>query len=272
MTGPESTFEALPKAYKGIFPFRICAPSYIYPATWVDNIRLLGPALDEIEILLFDSARDSDYPSKRDIDTMAKMSQRFNVTYNIHLPIDLFPGSANDDLRQHAVDTLIRTYRLMAPLHPTAAILHLPVNFPDADNTARQHWRQRVARSVEALISSGIPGKMLCVETLDYPLAWVAPVIHQFGLRICLDLGHLLDQSVDWLAVYRNWSRRINMVHLHGIKNGRDHRSLTHLPRPLVKQILNQLHTFTGTLSIEVFAYAQLKDSLAYLAQCWRDC
>lgn len=271
MAEPKPTFEKLPRTYKGAFPFRICAPSFIYPASWTDNIRLLGPCLDEIEVLLFDSVHHTDFPSKDAIEKMSILSEEHAVTYNVHLPIDINPGSLNAGYRQRAIETLIETYQLVAPLNPTATILHLPWEGPATDRAARTQWRRRIEKSVESLIVSGVPAEKLSVETLDYPLDWVAPIIDLFDLRVCLDLGHLFIHEVDWVAVYEKWAHRINMVHLHGVSNGRDHLCLDKLAKPLVISILDVLASFKGTVSIEVFSYDALKHSLSYFEKNWQE-
>ncbi len=63
---------------------------------------MLGPCLDEIEILLFDSIKETDFPSKDDIDHMAELANRHAISYNVHLPIDISPGSPDADTRRGA--------------------------------------------------------------------------------------------------------------------------------------------------------------------------
>ena len=46
----------LSKSYKGRFPFTLATTSFIYPDDYVPNVRRLGPYLDEIELLCYESA------------------------------------------------------------------------------------------------------------------------------------------------------------------------------------------------------------------------
>jgi len=270
MASNNLSFKQLSKSYKGLFPFRICAPSFIYPDHWIPNIRFLAPCLDEIEILLFDSLRETDFPSEGDIGQMAKLGSKNSIRYNIHLPTDISPGSPDADTRQKAIDAITRTYHLVLPLNPTACILHLPLDGPVFNKSELSGWRQRIAKSVETLILNGIPGQSLSVETLDYPLEWVRPVIETFDLAVCLDVGHLLAHGIDWQSEYRQWGHRINMIHLHGIKD-RDHCSLDAIPPSIFKKILLALKSFTGTVSVEVFGFEDLQKSLMYLERYWQD-
>ena len=269
MVSSDQSYARLPKSYKNLFPFRICAPSFIYPAHWITNIRLLGPYLDEIEILCFDSGREADFPSKDDIDQMAKLADKHAISFNMHLPIDISPGSPDSDIRRGAIDIIMRTYRLAAPLNPTACIFHLPLDVTTTDQTELNCWRQRLEKSIETLLLEGIPSQSLSVETLDYPLEWIRPIIETFDLTVCLDVGHLLDHGIDWQAEYCKWANRINMVHLHGVQNHHDHRCLDLLSQSVFTGILATLKSFTGTISIEVFSFDDLKRSLAYFERHW---
>jgi hypothetical protein len=52
-------FQDLPRSYKKRYPFRIGTTSFIYPAGYTENVARLGPHVDEIEILMFESHPDS---------------------------------------------------------------------------------------------------------------------------------------------------------------------------------------------------------------------
>ena len=77
---------------KRSFPFRLATTSYILPAEIVPNIRYLGQYFDEIELVLFESGRESNLPTPGDIREMARLASDLDLTYNVHLPADLFFG------------------------------------------------------------------------------------------------------------------------------------------------------------------------------------
>jgi hypothetical protein len=81
-------YPALPKSYKGVYPFKIGTTSFIYPASYTQNVTMLAPYVDEIELLLFESAPDS-LPSIHEIKKLLSLSKEFDLTYNVHLPIDI---------------------------------------------------------------------------------------------------------------------------------------------------------------------------------------
>ena len=232
---------------------------------------MLGSYLDEIEILIFDSVSESDFPSAEDINQMVALADEYHLTYNIHLPIDISLGSPHADLRRRAVDIMIQTVELTEPLNPTTRILHLPLDTAITDQTEINRWRQRLEKSVEALLLAGIPGKTLSVENLNYPLEWIRPIIETFDLAVCIDVGHLLGQGIDWQSEWRQWSHRTNMIHLHGIQDHRDHCCLDTLSQSTLARILGTLKSFAGTVSVEVFCFDDLKKSLMCLERYWQE-
>ena len=52
-------YPPLPKSYKGMFPFKIGTTSFIYPDNYVQNVNMLAPYLDEIELIFFESIPNS---------------------------------------------------------------------------------------------------------------------------------------------------------------------------------------------------------------------
>jgi len=48
-----TNYTALPKSYKHAYPFKLGTTSFIYPDGYVPNVKMLGPYMDEIELLFF---------------------------------------------------------------------------------------------------------------------------------------------------------------------------------------------------------------------------
>ena len=61
-----------------------------------------------------------------------------------------------------------------------------------------------------------------------------------------------------------------SIIHLHGVENGIDHLGMDRLNGKIVDPILSKLQRFTGILSIEVFSFGDLKNSLEVLEQKWK--
>ena len=117
-------YPVLKKSYKKAFPFKICTPSYIFPDHIIPNVRAIGPYVDEIELILFESKPES-LPTGREINILKTLSKDLDITYNIHLPLDVYLGSHDDTQRKESIETLKRIFDLTAPLNPTTHTLHL---------------------------------------------------------------------------------------------------------------------------------------------------
>ena len=258
--------QPIPKSYKGRFPFRLGTTSYIYPRGYIENIKQLGPRLDEIELLLFESRPDA-WPSPAEINAMADLGEKLDLHYHVHLPLDLQMGHRSAHIRRAAVEAVLRLFELTLPLSPTTLTLHVPL---DADIPATATgWRQRSLESLLQLTASGIPPRALSLENLDYPIEWVYELSLQTDFRMCLDVGHLLVRHEDVSDAYRRYRDHIDVIHLHGVRNGKDHLSLSEFAVGDSSWIADMLATFTGSLSLEVFSYDFLVTSLDFFERLW---
>ncbi len=263
-------YPTLPKSYKGAFPFKIGSTSFIYPDGYAQNVKMLAPYLDEIELLLFESASDS-LPSNHEIKKLSLLSNEFDLSYNIHLPLDIFLGDKTPSIRHHAVETIIKIMELTAPLSPSTCTLHLPYNEADIEKERIKRWQERLYNSIEQLVATGINNEMISIETLAYPLDWVEKIITSFNLSVCIDLGHLIVNRFDMEAVFNKYCKRTSTIHLHGVENHQDHLPLDRLSKRDMDIIVRILKQFSGTVSLEVFTYDHLKTSLQYLKKYWHE-
>jgi sugar phosphate isomerase/epimerase len=252
----------LSKSYKGRFPFTLATTSFIYPDDYVLNVRRLGPYMDEIELLCYESAH---LPARDTIEELSRLGGECGVTYNVHLPTDLSIGHRDQPHREQAVNAVLRTLERAAPLSPTTCTLHIPCDghpLP-ADDSAR--WRDRVQVSLEKIVGAGASPGRISVETLDYPLEILKGLIGAFGLRVCLDVGHLILHGRDVAKTFAEFEAQTAIIHLHGVRDGKDHLALDHLPHDPGAALARILPTFEGVVSLEVFSFSQLSASLDWM-------
>ena len=260
----------LPTSYKNRFPFRLGTTSYIIPGSYATNVALLAPFLDEIELLFFESHQDA-WPSTAEREELVRLADRYSLRYNIHLPLDLRLGHAKAPVRTAAVEILIRLFDLTGPLTPTTWTLHLPMEDDGNDKETIFAWRHRVTDSLRQLIDAGIPPRAVTLENIDYSIETIGELSQQTGFRMCLDAGHLIAQRVNVPATFDRFRDRIDMVHLHGVRNGKDHLSLAVLQDTDCRWIPDMLASFTGTVSLEVFSYESLVTSLDFFETLWEN-
>lgn len=252
----------LSSSFKNRFPFTLATTSFIYADDYVPNVRRLGPFVDEIELLLFESGS---LPSRKTIRELAALSREHAVGYDIHLPSDVSVGHVDPRRREGAVASLLRVFERVCPLSPSTLTLHIPWEGPSRRPEFFLPWKDRVRQSLAELISAVDNPARISVETLDYPLEWLADVIDEAGLAVCADVGHLLLQGQELPRVFDRFGSRVSIIHLHGVENGRDHLPLDCLPQTAADTVQRVLSEFRGIVSLEVFAFDALEVSLKWL-------
>jgi sugar phosphate isomerase/epimerase len=240
-------------------------PSFVYPASWADNARALGPYVDEMELIFFESSPPSALPTPARITELAGIAAECDLRYNVHLPLDIRPGSPDRRLRSEAIQVILQLMAQAAVLDPTTWTLHLPFDAPGRSAENISAWQIRIRKSLSSLLDAGLAPSALSIENLDYPFGWVEEIVADLGLSICMDIGHLILQGKDPGRFYSTHAERICILHLHGVKNGRDHLPLPALPEAERATVLRILASFSGTASIEVFSPDHLADSLEWL-------
>jgi sugar phosphate isomerase/epimerase len=124
---------------------------------------------------------------------------------------------------------------------------------------------------MQQLLACGIESKSISIETLDYPFEWVATILNELKLSVCIDLGHLMVHGFEPETVFDRYSPITSIIHLHGVENHKDHLALDRLSSKRANIIMGILKRFTGVVSLEVFAFDRLVSSLSFLEQRWQD-
>jgi sugar phosphate isomerase/epimerase len=256
---------------KGGFPFRLSTTSCVIPESILANLQLLGPHLDEVELVFFETRRETNFPSLQEIRDMRQAAQDLDITYNVHLPGDLFFGDPDPSLRSRFRETVLRFYERTLPLDPTLYILHLDSRRADGvvepDLNA---WADRVEGSLTALIKDGLDPGHVAVENLEYPLDKLLPFVEKTGLKLCLDIGHLILYGHDLQSQLNKHFSQSDMIHLHGVHKGVDHLGVQWISPDDWEMISSLLVDYTGGLSIEIFSMDDLAASLDRLKNTLR--
>ncbi|HAJ26831.1 MAG TPA: hypothetical protein DCG53_06230 [Syntrophus sp. (in: bacteria)] len=248
---------------KGRFPFRLGTTSYILPDAIVPNVLFLGPLLDEVELVLFESGREDNLPTTREIEELAILAGEQKLTYNVHLPTDVLLGHPEAAIRQRACATIMRFYERTMPLQPTMYCLHLENNTPGETAPPQiADWLTNLLYSLEDLLAAGMRRSLIGIENINYTFPWIYPLIRELDLNICLDIGHLLFQHEELETYLSLYGDKTIMLHLHGVEGQRDHRSLQGISDANWQIIAAFLRDYRGGVSIEVFSQDDLARSL----------
>ncbi|MCG8341703.1 MAG: sugar phosphate isomerase/epimerase [Chlorobiales bacterium] len=255
------------------FPFRVGTTSYIIPDEIVPNIEYLKDKVDDVELVLFESDEMGNLPSAQDIARLQEISEEYDLTYSIHLPLDVYLGSADAAIRKRSVDKCHRVVELTEALHPSAYVMHAEAG-PGIDvngfsNGEKNGFAENFHISLERFFS-GIPVQPseFCVETLNYPFEILGGVISSFGLSVTLDIGHLelyghpVNEHLD------RYLEHTRVLHMHGIKEGKDHKGLQYMRAEtldMVMQALSGNHDQKRVVTMEIFSEDDFNASCAEL-------
>ncbi len=255
-----------------MFPFRLGTTSYIYPDYILPNVVKLAPFLDEIELVLFESEGQDNYPDEVELKNLMNFSLNGEVSLNVHFPIDIFLGDKDEEVRLKGISVVKKVLERNCCLKPSLYTLHFDIrDGKGREETDIEAWRKRLLKSSEEMTKWGIEPKRIAIETLSYPFDWVEDIIKKFGFSICLDIGHMLLYGLDLESYLKKYLPQTSIIHLHGIEDGVDHLGIDRLNGKMLDVILSKLRSFTGILSFEVFSFEDLKSSLEVLEQKWKE-
>ena len=261
----------LPKSYKGVYPFKLATTSFIYPADYVSNVKMLGDYFDEIELLLFESNDFDTLFCAAVITELERLATELKIDYDVHLPMDISISDRDSDNQRHALNTYNQIIERMSPLVPTSYCLHIPYNEANFKDHSIKKWQARVRSNLEKLLDTGVDASRICIENLDYPIDMIVDIVLELNFSICLDLGHLLHHGYDAAEAFNRYFSKISVMHLHGVENDQDHVSLDRLSEERLRPILEILKHFAKVVSLEVFSFDDLNASLQYLERCWKN-
>jgi sugar phosphate isomerase/epimerase len=243
--------------------------SYILPADLLTNIEALAPRVDDIEIVLFESDEMSNLPDEETIRKLKSIAAATNLTYTVHLPLDINLGSLIESERRRSVEKCLRIISLVSPLGSMPFIVHFhPAGGPGTGDIPPAGWVSSLTKSTRELLASGIEPDRLCVENLDYRYELVEEIVVHHGLSVCLDVGHMLLYNHPIEEFIDLHLHRIRVVHLHGLKDGVDHKDITDIPPDCLDMLMERLTSDSGrprVVTLEVFTPDDLKLSMAHL-------
>lgn len=255
------------------FPFRVGTTSYIIPDEIIPNIEYLKDKVDDVELVLFESDEMSNLPSDDDVAKLQDIGEGYDLTYSIHLPLDVYLGSADTAIRERSVEKCRRVIELTQVLNPSAYVMHAEagpgINVNGFSDGEKKGFAHNFHASLERLFSGiSVQSSEFCVETLNYPLEILDDVISSFGLSVTLDIGHL---ELYGFAVQEHLDRYLQdtrVLHMHGIRDGKDHKGLQFMRAETLDIVMRRLSE-TGDASrvftMEIFSEDDFNASCAEL-------
>ena len=240
------------------YPFRLGTTSYIIPADILPNARYLAGKVRDIELILFEvDDGPNNLPSLEVIDELSQIAGQHDLTFTVHLPLDLKLGD-DGSIQDQSLVKAKRVIDCTRGLNPWAYVLHLDGKAvrTSTDTEVIKQWQDNSVRALE-IVSEWVGGAdKLAVENLEtYPLDFIQPVLDRIPVSRCVDIGHLWLDGHDPIPYLQAALPRARVIHIHGLAE-RDHRSLAFMPQEKVRAVWDELirAKYTGVLTLEIFS------------------
>ena len=253
---------------------RLAAPSFVIPAGVAENARFLAGRIDEVGLCLFESRTCQAYDSGDLPPDLASLPLRWHV----HLPVDLPWPQARSARKAHparkaastAAAVVARLMTLVPGLVPRVAVLHPPQGPPALQRALladfAKHWHHGTDEAHAPPALRRIP--LLLENVAHSDVACLGQdFLHDHGLGLCLDVGHLLGYAQETL-LHSALPSQAAMLHWSAPGNGDQHLPLTALTpaqRHIARCIMADAPC-TATHLVEVFKWEGLAASLPVLA------
>jgi sugar phosphate isomerase/epimerase len=253
------------------YPFRLGTTSYIIPDDILPNARYLAGKVRDIELILFEvDDGPNNLPSSEVIDELVRIARQHDLTYTVHLPLDLKLGADGSEHDRSLVKAQ-RVIECTRGLDPWAYVLHLDGKSirTSTDKGLIRRWQTQSVRALEIVAEWAEAAEKLAVENLEtYPLDFIQPVLERIPVSRCVDIGHLWLDGHDPVPYLRSALPRTRVIHMHGIAE-RDHRSLAFMSEEKIGAVWDELirAKYKGVLTLEIFSEEDFVSSLEAIAR-----
>lgn len=255
--------------FKGRYHWRLGATSFIIPAGMNENVHFLSRLVDDVQLLFFESRANSKLENPLDIGLLERQAGEHDLTYTVHLPIDLHLGSISRRRRDEAIAEIIDLMTKLAPLAPSCFDLHLLRELDMAEG----QWLDCLNDSLSELADRlGSERRKIAIENIDYPFQSVRSLALDHGFSLCLDFGHGLRYGEGLEQMLNDIPRAVH-VHYHGVVGHSDHLAVHSGQHEMNIQLAEKMseHCFFGVVTLEVYSRERLRDSCRTLANVWKE-
>ena len=223
------------------------------------------------------------------IQRLRQIKKELSLAYTIHLPLwSVEPSTPLEPVRLGSVDAILDVMDAVESLEPEVFILHATgalasefyrMKLPEAaKNLVLKQFQGSAINSIMTILEeTGLPSRMLAIETIEFPLELTLEIAELLDLSICLDTGHVLagfSGAINFEEALDVCLPRLAEVHLHDspdyMRTGQLGYSQDHQPLGTgdlnAKRLFNRLqyHNVSVPIIFELNV-ADAQKSLAYL-------
>jgi len=161
---------------------------------------------------------------------LAALKSELGLSYTVHLPLwSVEPSTPQQPVRLGSVQALVDCIWAVRPLEPEVFVLHATgalaaefyqMRLPDtAKALILRQFQNGAEESVKSILAqTGLPSRMLAIETVEFPFEMTLELAEKLDTSICFDTGHVLvgfSGPVDFFAALEQILPRLAEVHLH---------------------------------------------------------
>jgi sugar phosphate isomerase/epimerase len=257
--------------YKKRFPFKIGSTSYVLPDNIVPNVQYMSDFVDDIELLFFESFDKSPVISNSEIAELRSIAADKNISYSVHCPIDIHAGSADKTVQEKFVNQIEQLYDATKTLNISGYIVHLDGISDSSSEEELKLWHDNVdfiGKRIGEIKS--LDRSKICIENLGYNPRFNLDIVNKHNFSFCLDMGHFWLNRHDWKSIVPIAINKTRVIHLHGVHNDKDHRSLKVNNYLQLNEFLTTcLADYANVVTIELFNKDAVFESLEYVKDIW---
>ena len=234
----------------------------------IKNIEYLKNSFDRIQLLIFSKDYLNIFLNPITLQNLSKIKEEAPVDYSVHLPIDLDLLNDSSKQIQKSLDIIYMIIEKIELLNIKEYILHIDkykykikldkINF-DKFN--------KICKSIKGKIPNN---DFFYIENLNYDLTFFKDIILEYKYSVCMDIGHIICFNHEFNTFINTFKNKINEIHIHGVKNSKDHLSMDKLDEKFSKLIINYLNNYKKSVTIEVFNKPDLIKSLKFLKKYFK--
>ena len=168
--------------------------------------------------------------SPQAIERLGQLKAELDLNFTVHLPLwSVEPSTPLTQVRRGSIQAVTEIIQATLQLQPETYVLNATgslaaefyrMKIPDASRMMLLRIFYSNAReSIKQILSeTGIPSRLLAIETIEFPFEHTLELANELDLSICLDTGHILvgfSGPIDILHALELCLPRLGEVHLH---------------------------------------------------------
>jgi len=164
------------------------------------------------------------------MEKLVAFKEENDIQFTVHLPLwSVEASTLLQPVRKGSLQALIEMIEATELAEPEVYVLHATgdlaaefyqMRLPDqAKAFVLRQFQHNAAESLKTILGeTGVPGRKIAIETIEFPFDLTMELAEKFDLSLCLDIGHVLSGfsgPLDFFDVLEQCLPRLGEIHLH---------------------------------------------------------